>query len=344
MPSLQRGQVFKQKTGWACRWYDPSGDRKQQGRFKTRAEAVAYLDARLAEVRNGPTPRLLTVSELADEFLDQHVAETNSLRTLDHQLRKLTSDLGDRRVDLLTVAELRSWRKRLPKRSAWNLTKAMRQVLNYAVLVGYVPENVGKKVLNPEPKRPEIRIFTPDELEAISAELGSTLPQVVAGIGLRPQEWVALERRDIERGDRPLVNVRRVYVDGRIREYGKTRNSVPRQVPLTPQVVAALDALTPRLDTPLQFPGVRGGHLNYPEWRRDAWTPALRAAGLEYRTPYALRHTYASNALAATVNAFDLAQFMGTSLQQINSTYGHLLPDAIDRARAALTAFEEATG
>ena len=30
---------------------------------------------------------------------------------------------------------------------------------------------------------------------------------------------------------------------------------------------------------------------------------------------------------------------MGTSVEQIDRTYGHLLPDALDRTRAALNAF-----
>jgi hypothetical protein len=30
---------------------------------------------------------------------------------------------------------------------------------------------------------------------------------------------------------------------------------------------------------------------------------------------------------------------MGTSVEQIDRTYGHLLPDSIDRARAALETF-----
>jgi hypothetical protein len=30
---------------------------------------------------------------------------------------------------------------------------------------------------------------------------------------------------------------------------------------------------------------------------------------------------------------------MGTSVEQIDRTYGHLLPDSIDRARVALDAF-----
>ena len=94
-----------------------------------------------------------------------------------------------------------------------------------------------------------------------------------------------------------------------------------------------------RLDYRLVFPGVRGGHLNLHEWRRDEWTPALRAAALEHRGPYALRHTFASFSIAAGVQLFELARFMGTSVEQIDPTYGHLLADSLDRTRAALDSF-----
>jgi hypothetical protein len=36
------------------------------------------------------------------------------------------------------------------------------------------------------------------------------------------------------------------------------------------------------------------------------------------------------------VSLYELARFMGTSVEQIDRTHGHLLPDSIDRTRAAL--------
>jgi integrase len=104
----------------------------------------------------------------------------------------------------------------------------------------------------------------------------------------------------------------------------------------------ALDELPARLDTRLFFPGQRGGYLNLHEWRAYDWTPAVRAAGPEHRSPYALRHTYATFAIAAGVSLFELSRFMGTSVEQIDKTYGHLLPDALDRTRQALDVFTSA--
>jgi integrase len=64
------------------------------------------------------------------------------------------------------------------------------------------------------------------------------------------------------------------------------------------------------------------------------------SGGLEHRPPYALRHSFAAWSIAAGIGLFELARMMGTSVEQIDRTYGgHLLPDSIDRARDALERF-----
>ncbi len=71
------------------------------------------------------------------------------------------------------------------------------------------------------------------------------------------------------------------------------------------------------------------------------WTPAIEAAGA--RKPariYDLRCTFASNALAAGVSAFELARIMGTSIQTIERHYGTLVEGAGADIARRLDAFE----
>jgi integrase len=76
-------------------------------------------------------------------------------------------------------------------------------------------------------------------------------------------------------------------------------------------------------------------------WRSREWAPALKAAGIDHRRIYDMRHTFATWSLAAGTSIFTLARRMGTSVQMIDDTYGHLARDADDQDRELLNAFDE---
>lgn len=55
---------------------------------------------------------------------------------------------------------------------------------------------------------------------------------------------------------------------------------------------------------------------------------------------YACRHTFAAWSIAAGVQLFYLSRIMGTSVTQIDATYGHLVPDSEDYLRGLLDSYD----
>lgn len=208
-----------------------------------------------------------------------------------------------------------------------------------------IGENPAKAVPNPQPKRPEIRPFDSwEEIEGVAEELGPWGPValVAVGTGLRPEELFALEWRDIDKHS-SVVQVRRAFTRGRLKEWGKTERS-RRRVPLRDRVLDALSVIPRRLDVPLVFPSARGGYVDLHNFRAREWIPAIKAAGIEPRRRiYDCRHTYATMSLAAGVSLFSLSRRMGTSLDMIDRTYGHLAPDAEAIELGLLNAYDAQT-
>jgi integrase len=108
------------------------------------------------------------------------------------------------------------------------------------------------------------------------------------------------------------------------------KTSTARAVPLERSALDALDQLpSPPSATSLLFPAPEGGYLDLHNWRPRHWRPAQRAAGITpTRRLYDLSHTFATVALRAGLGTYELSRYMGTSLINIDRTYGHLARDS----------------
>jgi integrase len=196
--------------------------------------------------------------------------------------------------------------------------RACRQALAWAAARNLCVRDATAGIRNPKRKRHERRDVFPfetwDEVEAVCAELDPryrAVPIVGVGCGLRPEELFGLHRGDVDR-EAGVLHVRRRFTGGELKPGTKT--GPERAVPLRQRVVAALDALAPRIDTPVLFPAPRGGHIDSERFRHREWAPALRAAGIEHRRINDMRHTFATWAIESGVQASYLAVVMGTSI------------------------------
>jgi integrase len=182
-----------------------------------------------------------------------------------------------------------------------------------------------------------------EDVEAVAEELDAryrAIPIFAVGTGLRPEEWIALHRADVDR-EAGVVHVRRRFTQGVLKEGGKTEGSV-RAVPLRAKVLEALDKVPVRIDTPILFPAPRGGYIDLEKFRYREWTPAVKAAGLEHRRVYDTRHTFATWSVEGGMSLILLARMMGTSVRELEDTYFRWMSRTDEQVRTLLDDYDSA--
>src|SRR5207247_3499792 len=192
-------------------------------------------------------------------YLGQRDGAPVTIEKLRWLLGKAVAAFGERPVAELRSEKIAAWRIALSPGYRFDATQALRQVLARAVVWGMIDANPAKLgVDNPTPRRREQRPFESwAELDAVAANLAPRhRPMVIfaAATGLRPAEWLALERRDVDCNAR-VVYVRRSFTKGRLK-CTKTEGS-RRAVPLQAIALDAIDRQPSSRHSPLLFPAER---------------------------------------------------------------------------------------
>lgn len=329
--------------------YFEEGGRERRRRFRTRKDAEAAVESardrerrRRAGIPEEREP--ISYAELVNLFLDQYTAAGRRTERWMHDMLAYSLDtFGAISVRELLPENIGRWLKNLPvsAKTKQHALGAMRQVLRAGVSWGYLAANPARPaaVKSPPSQPPEIVPFTSwDEVFTVARQAGRYAPLVVfaCATGLRPEEWSALQCRDVDRRSRRCF-IQRTYASGEVRSEGK-RDASLRTILLADVALEALDAMPqPLRADQLVFPAAEGGHISLSNWRRRVWHPALERAGVERRPLYQMRHTFATLALAAGLPIDFVSRQMGhTDIRTTLRFYARYIPALEERHLAML--------
>lgn len=201
-----------------------------------------------------------------------------------------------------------------------NVLGPLRGAFDDAVDAGHLPasplDGLKIKRRGRVSERDEIDPFTPDEVSAILAACRDpqfrNYCQFNFATGLRTSEMIGLQWPDLDFVGGTL-QVRRAFVMGKMKA-PKTDAGV-RSVELLAPAIEALKAQKEQtfLADGAVFHNPRTGEpwAGDRQVRKEHWTKVLKLAGVRYRYPYQMRHTFASQALSAGENVMWVARQMG---------------------------------
>jgi len=241
-------------------------------------------------------------------------------------------------------------------------------LLDRAVEDGWLPKNPARGLaseLTPTATATEveeIEVFTPDELARLlvvaEQDYSAWHPFLLclARSGIRLGEAVALEWRDVD-VERRVLLIRRSERRGRV---SVPKSGKARRVDMSRQLTRALADLKSLQEAEAALAGRPAparvflspgpaGPIRDDAFRNHVWTPILRRAGLRYRKPHTLRHTFASLLIEAGEALKYVQEQLGHHSPAFTlAVYGHLLPRgdrrAVDRLDDATERNPRATG
>jgi integrase len=295
-----------------------------------------------------------TVADYLDEYQVSCIKRGLSPSSIEgyRKVKNSVSELHDIKVIDLTPGLLKDFvvtSKNSPK-TLRNKFSYLRSALAEAVTEGLVPINPIDtiKLSNYVKKDNKVSItgshndvdpFGPKEIEAIYSKCRPdelNVVQFVFNTGMRPSEWSALKWADIDFVN-SQVNVTTAIVVGQLK--GTKTKAGRRSIPLNEIALAALarqkeitflhnDYIFMKMQTGVQFPKRELNRVDPDSFRKHQWGRILKAAGVRYRYPYQMRHTFATMHISTGENIWKIAKWMGhASPEMLFRHYGSFIEE-----------------
>ncbi len=184
-----------------------------------------------------------------------------------------------------------------------------------------------KQNLKGRPKKSIPKVFRFDEWHRIVENINPyyrVIAEVMIMTGMIGSEIAGLKKEAIK-GDYIIIN------NSIVRNHEKASLKTEyrqRKIPLTDALKGKLNLAIERSDSDYVFTMKSGRIFDVDSFRKNAWTTALKKAGIEYRVPYTTRHTFAAWALTLDMNPNKLVNLMGHgSKKMVYEVYGRYVDD-----------------
>lgn len=323
-------------------WWEDGGKKRVSCGTADEGEARRFLAEWKAGLDAEVIPATPTVGKILDGYLKDRIeAGVRSAKT-GYNCATLTRHLGDLPIELLKKQQVRKYtadrrtegpqgasgahrKKPLSDGSLHSELGTLRAALAWAVKEEWI--TAAPYIERPPEPSSRTRWLSRDEGEKLLAAAAQT-PHIKVFVHLAL--FTGARAGAIKELPWTQINFDQNTVDlGK--GHGKKHRGV---VPMTPQLRAALIEAKAIATSPfvVEFAGGPVGSI------KTGFMAACRRAGLVGVTPHVLRHTAASWMIQRRVPIGDIARFIGNTEAMIRKVYGHIDPDYLKAAAAALAA------
>ena len=319
--------IYKRGKSWYLDWREDGKRQKESLGPCTAVEARVALNAKEIELSTGENP-LLSVTDISlpditpeveEWYKVQHPASYDRVQIFhDH----LISHFETTPVSQITTVDVTRYQaKRQQQVGIATINKEVRhlnKVLNMAVEWKLIHNNplTDKKITLERADDKPPRFFTKQELQLIYTYHPKSAPywQIMAGTGLRRKEAMNLRWCDVTDSELQVLSTQQ-----RRNKTGKWR-----QIPLSPNVKAALDSLPH--DTEYVFPQM--DHRNFSR----KFERLLEKIHIKEASLHTLRHTFCSHLAMNGVPLRTIQVMAGHSSFRTTERYAHLAPQHLQNA------------
>jgi integrase len=341
--------ITKQGNGrFKVRYRTPDGKDRAK-RFDLKRDALDFAASVRTDKARGlfvdPRDGRTAFAEYAGQVMRSRLKLRPSTRVRDESYLKnyIMPAFGKTPVARIEKKDVQSWVRTLSEdrglapRTVREAYRILGGIMREAVEDRLIVESPCRRVGLPRVESYERRFLTAEQVETLMIAMDAryqALVYVGAYLGLRWGELGGLKRQHLNMLKRHLTVVGSLErAGGRYRYVEETKTTSARRTILIPAFLVDLLArhLSEAPESEYVFPSRDGGHLDYGNFLKRYWHPAVQRAGLTPLTPHELRHTAAALMIDQGANPVTVQRRLGhkdvtTTLQ----LYGHRFPEQDD--------------